>query len=105
MWGALFDKRTDLSFTIAAGPGQRRNFWIPESRGTHGHVLLSQVPDYINLEGQYRRIYIPQELSSLFVASCTVRAGNTTSSSFCIVAWERCLAMALVLLLAYEAVA
>jgi hypothetical protein len=28
MWGALFDERTDLSFTIAAGPRQCRHFRV-----------------------------------------------------------------------------
>jgi hypothetical protein len=49
-----------------------------ESHGTHGHILLSQVRDSPNLEGQVpvftspgnrvAQLY-PQELSSLFVTS------------------------------------
>jgi hypothetical protein len=49
-----------------------------ESRGTHDHILLSQIRDSPNLEGQVlvfisarnrvARLY-PQELGSLFVAS------------------------------------
>jgi hypothetical protein len=32
-----------------------------ESRGTHNHILLSQIRDFVNLEGSGPRIYIPQE--------------------------------------------
>jgi hypothetical protein len=39
-----------LSFTIAAGPRQRILKF--ESRGTHDHILLSQIRDSPNLEGQ-----------------------------------------------------
>jgi hypothetical protein len=49
-----------------------------DSRGTRNHILLSQIRDSPNLEGQAPRIYIPQEqghpvipqaLGSLFVVS------------------------------------
>jgi hypothetical protein len=50
-----------------------------ESRGTCDHILLSQIRDSPNLEGQVHvfisptaRLY-PQALGSLFVASCTTR--------------------------------
>jgi hypothetical protein len=46
MWGALSDERTNLSFTIAAGPLQRRIL------GSESHIILSQILDYPNLEGQ-----------------------------------------------------
>jgi hypothetical protein len=61
----LSDKRMDLSFTIAA------------CRGTHDHILLSQIRDSPNLEGQIAlfisptnrvaQLY-PQTLGSLSVA-------------------------------------
>jgi hypothetical protein len=49
MWGALSDGRTDLSFTIAAGPRQR--ILCSGCHGTHDHILLSQIRDFLNLEG------------------------------------------------------
>jgi hypothetical protein len=77
MWGALSDERTDLSFTVAAGPRQR--ILGSESRGTHNHILLSQIRDSPHLEGQVpvfisprnrvAQLY-PQAPGSLFVASC-----------------------------------
>jgi spore germination protein YaaH len=44
--GALSDERTGLSFTIAAGP---RSAVIlgSESRGTHDHILLSRIRDFL----------------------------------------------------------
>jgi hypothetical protein len=80
MWGALSDERTSLSFTIAADPCQRSYSWVreSESRKTHDHILLSQIRDTSNLEGQvplfiYSRNKVaklyPQALGSLFVAS------------------------------------
>jgi hypothetical protein len=50
MWCALSDERTDLSFTIAAGPHKR--ILGSESRGTHDHILLSQIRDSPNVEDQ-----------------------------------------------------
>jgi hypothetical protein len=47
-----------LSFTIAAGPRQRILKF--ESRGSHDHILLSQIRDSPNLEGQVP-VFIPQE--------------------------------------------
>jgi hypothetical protein len=54
------------------------NILPDESRGTHAHFLLSQIRDYLNLEGQVpvfisprtslAQLY-PQTLGSLFVAS------------------------------------
>jgi hypothetical protein len=51
MWGALSDERKGLSFTIAAGPAIAV---IPgaDSYGIHDHILLSQIRDSPNLEGQ-----------------------------------------------------
>jgi hypothetical protein len=64
----------DLSFTIAASAVILRS----KSRGTHGHILLSQIRDSPNLDGQVAvfispknrvaRLY-PQALGSHFVAS------------------------------------
>jgi hypothetical protein len=51
MWGALSDEGTGLPFTIVAGPRQRSHSWV-ESRGTRGHILVSQIRDSSNLEGQ-----------------------------------------------------
>jgi hypothetical protein len=45
MWGALSDMRTDLSFTIAAGPRQRSHTRV-EPRGTRDHILLSRIRDF-----------------------------------------------------------
>jgi hypothetical protein len=74
MWDALSDDRKGLPFTIAASPHQRSHFW---DRGTRDHILLSQIRDSRNLEGQVpvfisprnrvARLY-PQALGSLFVA-------------------------------------
>jgi hypothetical protein len=65
-----------LSFTIAAGPCQR--ILRSESRGAHDHILLSQIRDSPNLEGQVpvvisprnrvARLY-PETLGSVFIAS------------------------------------
>jgi hypothetical protein len=66
-----------LSFTIAAGLASAV-ILRSESRGTHYHILLPQIRDSPNLEGQVpefisprnkvSRLY-PQALGSLFVAS------------------------------------
>jgi hypothetical protein len=44
MSGTLSDERTDMLFTIAAGPRQRSHS-RSESRGTHDKILLSQIRD------------------------------------------------------------
>jgi hypothetical protein len=77
MWGAVSDERTDLSFTIAAGPRHTVLLWF-ESRGTHDCNLLSQIRDSPNLEGQVHiftsprnrvaQLY-PQALCSLVISS------------------------------------
>jgi hypothetical protein len=64
-----------MSFTTAAGP--RQHILGSESRGTHDNILMSQTPDFPNLEGQVPvfisprnrvvQLY-PQPLGSLFVA-------------------------------------
>jgi hypothetical protein len=66
-----------LSFTIAAGLAIAVILWS-ESRGTHDQILLSQIRDFPNPEGQVpvfissrnrmAQLY-PQALRSLFVAS------------------------------------
>jgi hypothetical protein len=68
--------RRCLSFTTGAGP--RRRIHSPESRGTRDHILLSQIRNSPNLEGQdpvfippgnrVARLY-PQAQGSFFVAS------------------------------------
>jgi hypothetical protein len=42
-----------------------------ESRGTHDHILLPQIRDSPNLEGQVPCIYIPQEQSGPVIPSGT----------------------------------
>jgi hypothetical protein len=66
-----------LLFTIAAGLASAV-ILKSDSRGTHDHILLSQIRDSLNLEGQVpvfisprskvAQLY-PQALGSLFVAS------------------------------------
>jgi hypothetical protein len=66
-----------MSFTIAAGPRQRSHYQVGV-RGTHDHILLFQIRDFPNLEGQVpvfisprkrmAQLY-PQALGSLFFAS------------------------------------
>jgi hypothetical protein len=51
MWSPLSDERTGLPFTIADGSRQRV-ILESEFRGTHDHILLSQIRDSPNLEGQ-----------------------------------------------------
>jgi hypothetical protein len=46
MWGVLFDERTGLSFTAAAGPRQRINFGS-EFRWTRDHILLPLIRDFL----------------------------------------------------------
>jgi hypothetical protein len=66
----------DLSFTFPTGPRQRSHSQS-EPRGTHDYVLLSQIRDSPNLEGQVPVFMSPrnrvallnsQALGSLFVA-------------------------------------
>jgi hypothetical protein len=52
IWGALSDERTGLPFSIAAGTHQSSNTWVRVPR-TRDHILLSQIRDYPNLEGQF----------------------------------------------------
>jgi hypothetical protein len=42
---SLYDERTGLSFTIAAGL-RERGYFESESRGTRDHILLSQIRDF-----------------------------------------------------------
>jgi hypothetical protein len=51
MWGAVSDERTGLLFTIAAGPRQRSHSRV-RSPGDSYYILLSQIRDSLNLEGQ-----------------------------------------------------
>jgi hypothetical protein len=78
MWGALSDKRTALSFTQLLLALTSVVIHGSVSRGTHDHILLHQILDSSNLEGQVpvfksprkwvTQLY-PQALGSLFVAS------------------------------------
>jgi hypothetical protein len=54
------DERMGLSITIAAGPRSAVILGFL-SRGTHDHILLSQIGDSPNLKGQVPVFYIPQE--------------------------------------------
>jgi hypothetical protein len=40
MWGALFDKKSGLSFSVFAGHSQR-SFLRSESHGTHEYFFVS----------------------------------------------------------------
>jgi hypothetical protein len=51
MWDTLSDERISLSFTVAAGLASAV-ILLSESRGTHAHILLSQIRDTSNVEGQ-----------------------------------------------------
>jgi hypothetical protein len=51
IWDALSDERTGLSITIAA-VFAKAVILRSESRGAHDHILLSQICDSPNLEGQ-----------------------------------------------------
>jgi hypothetical protein len=75
MWSTLSDERMGLSFTIAADPRQRSHSRV-ESGGTCNRILLSQIRDTPNLEGQVPvfispRIrvaqFYPQVLGSLLI--------------------------------------
>jgi hypothetical protein len=77
MWDALSNGRTGLSLTISAGPLQRSHSRV-ESREAHDHILLSQIRDVPNLEGQVPVFIAPrnsvaqlyaQALGFLFIAS------------------------------------
>jgi hypothetical protein len=61
MWGVLSDERTDVSFTIVAGPHQRSNsrVRVPWDSWPYFTVSNSRLPQ---LRGSGPRIYNPQEL-------------------------------------------
>jgi hypothetical protein len=77
MWGALSDQRMSLPFTISVVLASTIILGS-KSHGTRGHILLSQIRDSPNLEGQVpvfisprssvAQLY-PQALGSLFVTS------------------------------------
>jgi hypothetical protein len=73
MYGALSDERTGLALTIPAGCRQRSHSRV---RVPRDHILLSQIRDSPNLEGQVPvfispgnrvALFYPQALGSLFV--------------------------------------
>jgi hypothetical protein len=59
VFGALSHERTGLSFTITADFASAVILGS-ESCGIHDHILLSQIRDSSNLEGQVPHIYVPQ---------------------------------------------
>jgi hypothetical protein len=62
---------TDLSFTIVAGPRQHSHSRVSGSRGTHDHILLSQIRDCPQPGGSGPRIYVPQEHSGPVIPTGT----------------------------------
>jgi hypothetical protein len=58
MSGTLSGERAGLSFTIAVGP--RQHILGSESHGTHDHILLSQIGDSPNLEGEVHVFISPR---------------------------------------------
>jgi hypothetical protein len=59
-WGALYDERTGLPFTIAVGPRQRSHSWVRVPRDSWPHITVSdsRVPQP---GGPGTRIYNIQE--------------------------------------------
>jgi hypothetical protein len=70
MWGTLSDERTDLSFTIPAGPRQRSHSWvlIPPSQIRYCPNLVGQDPVFLSPRNRVTPLY-PQVLGPTFVAS------------------------------------
>jgi hypothetical protein len=77
MWGTLSDDRMGCRLQLLLVLASAFIFGS-DSRGTHDHVLLSQIRDSTNLEGQVPVIIslrnrvaqlYPQAMDSLFVAS------------------------------------
>jgi hypothetical protein len=76
-----------LSFTIAAGPHQGSHSRV-RVRGTHDHILLSQIRDFPTLEGQVpvfiftrnrvSQLYF-QALGSFFVTSYDLQGYSWTN--------------------------
>jgi hypothetical protein len=77
MWGALFDERMGLLFTIAAGSRQRSHSWVQVLWDSWPYFTVSdrdspnlegQIPVFISPRNRVSQLY-PQALGSLFVAS------------------------------------
>jgi hypothetical protein len=78
MWGALFDDRAGLSFTIADGPRQRSDsrVWVPRDSRPYLTVSDSRLLQpggpgprtYIFPQNRVAQWY-PQALGALFIAS------------------------------------
>jgi hypothetical protein len=66
MRSAVSDERTGISFTTAAGPRQRSHSRV-ESRGTHDHILLSQIRDSPNAKGQVPLFISPRNRVALIL--------------------------------------
>jgi hypothetical protein len=63
MWGVLSGERTGLSFAIAACPRQLSHSWVrvPLDSWPYDHILLSQIRDSPNLQGQVPVFISPKE--------------------------------------------
>jgi hypothetical protein len=60
MWGDLSDEMMVVSFTITTGFRQRSHFWVRVTQDSWPYILLSQIRDSPNLEGQVPGIYPPE---------------------------------------------
>jgi hypothetical protein len=84
MWVALSNKWPGLPYAIAAGPRQRSHSRIPVPRD---HILLSQICDSLNLEGQVSvfvsqmRLWNPAWVSEW--VSYITTDGQSASLSWC----------------------
>jgi hypothetical protein len=58
MWDSLFDERTGLQFTIAAGC-RHRSYSRPQVSRDSKHILLSPFPNSSNLEHQFPKTSVP----------------------------------------------
>jgi hypothetical protein len=61
MWGTFSDERMILSFTVAVWSSTTQSFSGSDSRVTHGHILLSQIRDFLKLEGQIPVFVSPRD--------------------------------------------
>jgi hypothetical protein len=58
MWGALSDERTDLSFTIAAGPSQRSHSWVRAPWDSQPYFTVSDLRLPISSPPTTRRVTV-----------------------------------------------
>jgi hypothetical protein len=66
MRGSLSDEGTGLPLTTAAGPRQRSHSWITVPRDSRDHILLPQIRDSPNLEGQVPVFIFPRNRVAQF---------------------------------------